>query len=263
VRRRFLKLFVLVSVFVLLLSSFLSVTSISPNEIIAESEKSEYYWSVGDTFPIVDGHNIFPPLGPFLSVSSEASPWYAGSVCTWASNHSARTIGMTIRIPYSAPRSDEFYYVLLSAWDSAGSYDQIGFSNCYGTWGLTYSWTTGPANNLTFHYDANALALSLGATYTFNITTQNGISRFASYQGSSQIWSLNASTGGDYLVLSTNYAGSGNYENYEEVWYSSVSGGSPAFDFRFSHNTWVSVDVKLTLQPTGRLITTKHQVTSP
>jgi hypothetical protein len=149
---------------------------------------------------------------------------------------------MTITIPYTLPRTDEFYYVLLSVWDSAGSYDQIGFSNFYGTWGLVYSWTTGPSNNLTFHYLPNAIALSLGTTYTFDITTQNGISSFTAYQESSQIWSLNAPTGGDYLVLSTNYAGSLNYANYEEIWVTSVSGGSPAFDFHFSQNNWVSLD---------------------
>ncbi len=162
-----LKLFALIIVFVLFPAAFLSVASISSNKNTAESEKSECTWSIGGTFPTADGHNIFPPLGPSLSAYPGAPLWYAGSACTWFTNHSAQTIGMTITIPYSTPRSDEFYYVLLSAWDSAGSYDQIGFSNNYGTWGLTYSWTTGPANNLTFHYTANALAVITGSYIHF------------------------------------------------------------------------------------------------
>jgi hypothetical protein len=240
-RRGFLKSFVLVSVIVLLLSSSLNVTFTGSNQNVAKSAKSEYYWSIGDTFPMVDGHKIFPPTGPTISKTSGAPLWYAGSVSSWVSNRSARTIGMTIRIPYSTPRPDEFYYVLLSAFDSAGSYDQIGFSNDYGTWGLAYSWTTGPVNNLTFHYTSNALALSLGATYTFNITTQSGISSFACYKGSSQIWSSNASTGGDFLVLSRYNPLFPSYTDYEEIWNTSISGGSPAFDFLFSNNYWVSV----------------------
>jgi hypothetical protein len=134
----------LVSVFVLLLSLFLSVAFISFKENVAKGEESEFTWSVGEPFPTTDGHKIFPPSGPSPLALIDAPHWYAGSVCTWSTNHTARSISNTITIPYSQPRSDEFYYVLLSAWDNAGSYDQIGFSDYYGTWGLVYSWTTGP-----------------------------------------------------------------------------------------------------------------------
>jgi hypothetical protein len=85
------------------------------------------------------------------------------------------------------------------------------------------------------------MALSEGATYTFNITTQGGVTHFIAYQGSTQVWSLDAPTGGNYLVVSSVYSGYYNYTDYEEVWLTDTSGGSPAFDFYFYDNYWVPV----------------------
>jgi outer membrane protein assembly factor BamB len=152
---------------------------------------------------------------------------------------------MSITVPTSAPEPDEFYYVLLSAWDNAGSYDQIGFADAWGTWGLTYSWTVGdPRDYSSYRFTPNAMALSPGVTYTFYITTQSGVTNFTAYQGATQVWSYNAPTGGDYLILSNTYSGWGgdwyNYQNYEEVWQASYPGGSPDFDFYFYNNYWVS-----------------------
>jgi hypothetical protein len=85
------------------------------------------------------------------------------------------------------------------------------------------------------------MALSEGATYTFNITTEGGVTHFIAYQGSTQVWSLDAPTGGNYLVLSSYYAGYYDYTDYEEIWQTDTSGGSPAFDFYFYDNYWVPV----------------------
>ena len=84
--------------------------------------------------------------------------------------------------------------------------------------------------------------LSLGVIYTFNITTLSGVTHFTAYQGLSQVWSLDAPTGGNYLILSNTNSLNLNsgYTDYEEVWKTSIPGGSPAFDFNFSDNYWVS-----------------------
>ena len=207
----------------------------------------ELSWTQGHSFPVVSGRTIFPTLAP--PVSPQAPPvsppqysthWYAGSSYP-GPDETAQTMNVSIRVPYSAPLSDEFYYVLLSAWDSNGSYDQLGFSNTYGTWGLTYSWTSGPSDNLIYHYSSNAMALSEGATYTFSITTKGGVTQFIADQGSTQVWSLDAPTGGNYLVVSYSDSGYYNYTDYEEVWLTDTSGGSPAFDFYFYDNYWVPV----------------------
>ncbi len=201
----------------------------------------ELTWTSGEEFPVVDGRTIFPTLAPPISPPPEyMTHWYAGSVYpSGLPTQNAQTVYMRIKVPYSQPKSDEFYYVLLSAWDSAGSYDQIGFSNNYGTWGLTYSWTSGSPDNPTYHYTPNATALSLGVTYTFYITTVSGVTHFVA-QNSTQVWSLDAPTGGNYLVLTEIYAGYYDYTNYEEVWQTSIPGGSPAFNFNFINNYWIS-----------------------
>ncbi len=200
----------------------------------------ELSWTKGQSFPVVNGRTIFPSLA--TPVAPESPPaydthWYASS--GYSGSDTARTISMSIGIPNSAPLSDEFYYVLLSAFDNSGSYDQLGFSNTYGTWGLTYSWTSGGPSNPTYHYNPNAMALTPGATYTFIITTDAGVTHFDAYQGSTQVWTLDASTGGNNLVLSATYSGYYDYTNYEEVWQTHSSGGSPAFDFYFYDNYWV------------------------
>ena len=211
---------------------------------VAGATIPELSWTEGQPFPTVEGSIIFPSLAPrlpgALAAQSYATHWYAGSVYpSWLPTQNAVTIYTTINVPSSGPSSDEFYYVLLSAWDSAGSYDQIGFSDTWGTWGLTYSWTSGPPSNPTYHYSSNAMPLSLGVAYTFYITTQSGVTHFAAYQSLSQVWSLDAPTGGNYLVLSYSYSGYYDYTDYEEVWYTSTPGGAPAFSFYFYNNYWI------------------------
>ena len=206
------------------------------HEVAPEGEENEFSWSDGTPFPVVDGHKIYPPATQLL--------WYAGSVCS-RSLGPARSISVSIRVPYSVPKSDEFYYILLSDWDSNGSYNQIGFSNYYGTWGLTYSWTSGLHPNETYHYNPNVMVLSLGTTYTFSITTENGFTNFSARQGGVQVWSEMAPTGGDYLFLEFLYLEHADYTNYQEVWQTSVPGGSPAFDFFFFNNTWTTLDGNL------------------
>lgn len=193
-------------------------------------------------------------IPPPLARSSEPptsyyAGWYAGGVYSGSSGH-AQLIQMSIVIPYADPNANEFYYVLLSAWDSAGSYDQLGFSNTWGTWGLTYSWTSGNPNDPNnYHYSSNAMNLAKGAWYTFIMTIQSGVVTFRAYQGFYHpvlVWSLTANTGGQYFVVSSFYSGWGStyygYTDYEEVWYTAVSGACPAgnFNFYFMYNIWKS-----------------------
>ena len=204
----------------------------------------ELSWTSGHLFPLINGSPVFPTLNPSATPSVDQTHWYAGGIYpNNAPAQNARTIYMSIEVPPSAPMSNRFYYVLLSAWDNAGSYDQIGFSDSYGVWGLTYSWTSGSPNNPTYHYSANAMALSSGVTYTFNITVESGVAHFVVYQGSAKVWYLDEPTGGDYLVISSNYSGFGaDYTNYEEVYPTSTPGNDPEFDFHFYNNYWISTD---------------------
>jgi hypothetical protein len=96
--------------------------------------------------------------------------WWAGSVYRGKSQLST-WVTAAISVPSATPDSTEFYYVLLSIWDNTGSYDQIGFSDDYGVWGLTYSFTTGPCTSLTYVYSPDVVALTPGQQYFIAITT--------------------------------------------------------------------------------------------
>jgi outer membrane protein assembly factor BamB len=215
---------------------------------------NELSWVQGRSNPVINGHIIFPPLASLEPAESYYTHWYAGSIYPSSlPSQNARSIGVSITLPSSEPRLEEFYYVVLSAFDSNGSYDQIGFSALFGSWGLSYSWTSGLPypGSAVYHFSPEAMILSPGVTYTFNITTQTGVTHFIAFQGSSKIWSLDAPTGGNYLILS-NYYSAGkrgrapyDYTDYEEVYFTSTPEGAPNLDFNFCNNTWMSADGSL------------------
>jgi hypothetical protein len=145
-----------------------------------------------------------------------------------------------LRVPSNNPKSDEFYYVLASIWDNAGSYDQIGFADDFGIWGLTYSWTSGPCTTPTYNYSPDAMDLVLGTTYDFYVIIQGGDTWFEAYVGSTLVWYLNpaAPTGATSLSVAYSYCGYYDYTDYIEVWQTDVSGGYPLYMFTFSQNQW-------------------------
>ncbi len=202
----------------------------------------ELSWTAGDPFPVVDGKTIFPSVAVPVSGGTSPPPayathWYAGSVYS-GSAHTATWMFTQIKTPKKLPKADEFYYVLLSAWDNAGSYNQIGFADAYGVWGLTYSWTSGPCTDPTYHYSANAMALSLSTVYKFYINTESGGTWFEAFVGSTMVWWLWAATGGTALTVDDFYCGSYDYTDYIEVWQTHDPGGYPKFTFKFKFNQW-------------------------
>lgn len=210
-------------------------------------------WAPGAPFPVVRGRTIFPTLPPPADgPPTYGTHWYAGSVYLGAPGE-ATIVYASFKVPVSQPRSDEFYYVLLSVWDSAGSYDQIGFADNYGVWGLTYSWTTGTPDNPTYIYTPDAITLIPGE-YTFSISTSDGFTTFSVVTGSCdpatmstlpctgghRFWSLVAPTGGNYLRVQAYSFGYYGYTDYEEIWDTHASHGSPNFNFFFYNNRWGS-----------------------
>ncbi|MDE1860130.1 MAG: hypothetical protein KGH72_00245 [Candidatus Micrarchaeota archaeon] len=221
----------------------LSITTPSNTVIVVN-------WNSTTGIPIVNGHQAPPPAQPKSALSNTgcvhnfASPasvvsthYWLGAVDTapaWA-----RGVSTTIQIPGAAPQADDYYYVLMSAWDNAGSYDQIGFSDFYGQWGLVYSWTSGPPNALTYHYSPIAAVLTPGATYTFQmIAPNNGQVQFLAYEGSALVWSYTAPTGGGFLYLNYSDYGYYDYTDYEEVYSISEASLAPPYGFYFYNNAW-------------------------
>ena len=120
-----------------------------------------------------------------------SSHWYAGAVYS-GSDVKGEAVGTVLKVPSTLPRSGkcksdstgDCYYVLLSVFDSTGSYDQIGLIANDGKWWVGYSYTTNkggcPVNDSEYksHLAAasatpgSVLSLSIGASFSY--TDVNG-----------------------------------------------------------------------------------------
>ncbi len=165
------------------------------------------------------------------------SHWWAGSaLSTSAANVSAGQVSVQITIPAAniSAETRQFYYVLLSVWDNAGSYDQIGLSNTFGSWGFTYSYTTYCASG--YYYDPDYFTLAPGATYTFTMAFSAGTLYYYVYQGETFIGGLSAATGGTAFDVSSFYSCDNltyyDFTDYEEVYYTHQV--APDFSFLFT-----------------------------
>lgn len=165
--------------------------------------------------------------------------WWKGTVCPWAMG-TTEYLTTYIKTPDGEPGDDEFYYVLLSCFDDAGSYNQIGFSAYNGHWGLTWSWTTHDFwGNLYYHYDASAITLDEDTTYQFEMYLDDGDLTYNLVVGGYTEWTKTVETGGSEFQL-TNiwHVGSWPFSGwytcftlYEEVY--DTDAKTPDFNFKF------------------------------
>jgi hypothetical protein len=217
------------------------VLSLLPEGTPQTSDPAALTWTQGQPYPIVNGHQTPPPLAVTEGVTGSSKHWYAGGVKSSSTSTTyGYTVEMTLVVPTSAAVSTDFYYVLLSAWDSNGSYIQIGISNDYGVWGLTYSYTWAEKNG-TLHYVYNPAATTLNQGWAYH---------FKMYEPSSQnvyfyvresynygiVWDLVAKTGGNYITLSYTYKGYYDYTNYEEIWTTATA--RPKASFTLANNAY-------------------------
>src|SRR5579862_6535094 len=130
--------------------------------------------------------------------------WYAGGVYNGGVTTTTEALSEFSVPGGAAPKANQFYYVILSIWDNVGSYDQIGFANNNGVWGITYSYTTGTCPSLTYHYNSDAQAITAGK-YTFTITIASGgginFDVYAGYLGTN-VYHLTVSNGASDLAVS-------------------------------------------------------------
>jgi hypothetical protein len=190
----------------------------------------------------VPGNELgFPPHPDAVQADSPppsyGGHYYAGSVYSGSAT-TATQLQVTVQIPDDYPEGSSFYYVILSVWDNAGSYDQIGFTNDEGTWGLAYSWTSYCAAN--YYYSPDALTLQRGQSYDFDMFVSSGYVDFAAfYESNATIaWSYSADTGGTAFEVAESYScdsgSSYDYTDYEEVY--NTTGPVVPYDFLFTYN---------------------------
>lgn len=166
--------------------------------------------------------------------------YYAGSVYS-GSSRTAGTVGVTLRVPDDRPEGGpaNFYYMILSVWDDAGSYDQLGFANSYGSWGVAYSTTNYCAT--TYYYSPDAFDLQSGQLYQFTMSIASGQVQFTISNATSGavVWTVVASTGGTAFLVQPTYGCDSSvyydYTDYEEVY--GTSGPNIPYDLFFANNT--------------------------
>jgi hypothetical protein len=163
--------------------------------------------------------------------------FYAGAYYTGTSK-SVQQVSMSMRVPDSTPDTTEFYYVLLSVWDNAGSYDQVGFTNDNGVWGWTYSYTSACAG--TYHYNPDQYNLVRGHQYTFTMNISSGGNVvFGVAHSGKYVATLKGHSGGTKFLDQSFYTCSGSsyydYTDYEEIWSSAQP--MPSYDYFFQSNT--------------------------
>ncbi|MCI4329676.1 MAG: hypothetical protein L3J80_02255 [Thermoplasmata archaeon] len=204
----------------------------------ASEDTHQLTWSAGQAYPEVGGKPTPPPGAPQYPPPSAPTAigghWYAGSVYSGVATNSTWVFA-EITVPSAGtPDSSEFYYAILSIWDNGGSYDQVGFADDYGTWGLAYSYTTGSCSSPTYHFSANYLTMSPGQEYLLAITTSGStggttgtwlqVYTVATNGSATTIFGLHAATGATDpgLQQAGFYCGSYDYTDYEEVYGSST-----------------------------------------
>ncbi|MCI4365541.1 MAG: hypothetical protein L3K10_05720 [Thermoplasmata archaeon] len=113
----------------------------------------------------------------------------------------APNVQTTMEVPDDLPAASDLYYVALSAFDGAQSYDQLGFANDNGSWQVFYAVAATCGTRPVQHFDA--FPLTRGSTYSFNMSIYGGgVILFEVLQGTAgEIWQETAHTGGTYFEV--------------------------------------------------------------
>jgi len=169
------------------------------------------------------------PLGPRPVA---ATPWVSGVEYNGSASL-ATSVAVTMSLPDDLPPASDRYYVALSIFDGAESYDQVGFANDNGSWQVFYADATACGTRPDTHWDA--FSLDRNTTYTFQISIEGGgLILFHVGEGAgATIWTENVHTGATYLqVESTQTCGASvvpGLTETEEVYVATL--GNPPYNF--------------------------------
>jgi hypothetical protein len=141
---------------------------------------------------------------------------------------------------------DQFYYELISIWDSAGGYDQIGFDDDWGVLNFAYSFSTGTCTDPVYWFDDDAAAVPVSRfadSYRFEIqVVRNEIEFLIGTDAShpDNILNVTAVPGRTVtgLQVTSAYCGAYGYTLYEEAFEWNAT-KTPVGNFKFGKNWYV------------------------
>ncbi len=170
-----------------------------------------------------------PLSGLIVAGPVAATPVYDGhswvGVMFVGTSQGVSTVSGSIAIPTDYPMVEDGYFVMISIFDNAGSYDQIGISGQNGDWFGAWAGLGNCGSQTTYgtDYDDKAVYLTPGLTYDFAMEiSSSGIVEYTIGRLGTTLWSHTKDTGGtQFQRQGTMWCGLSlvvSYTVYEEIY---------------------------------------------
>lgn len=177
-----------------------------------------------------------------VQATASKAPWFLGAVTTQQAT--AQDTVAEFFIPQELPSvADTYYPLIMSAYDSNSSYDQIGIIAQYGKWAVTTSSTV--VNGSTTVYDSLVWMELPSGYYWFRMGISGGAVTYSVLaENGSVLLNRMARTGGNYFLISPTFLNKytfisyASYTIYEEVY--NATGGAPPFNLLCRESYFIS-----------------------
>lgn len=192
-----------------------------------------------------------------LRTESYNGHYWVGATFSGTSFQST-SIYTTITTPSSGPRYNDYYYELLSAWDTSNNYDQIGISSTYCStsmysscqanddWSVIYSEGTPSGSSgchLVYNFNPVWFLINVYSDYTFEMTLTGSNLHFQVFGGygitGPLVQSTNLSDSAGHFSVSSTYScrsvNQYGQQVYEEVYNASSSLATPQWNSGFAY----------------------------
>lgn len=188
------------------------VDCIATGFVTSPATSMTYTWAYYGAFAVAAGIGILRGHGYYAGV------YYGVSI----PHTQATEVDTTIATPPDVPNSaGDSYFIGVSIWDNADSYDQFGVG-VYNGGGWQVSFTTSTCGSIWTRWNAGALASN--TAYKFQMSLSGGWLTFDIHKasGGKSVWTYRYYTGGTYFDVGYAHTCSGgggglSYQVYEEI----------------------------------------------
>lgn len=167
--------------------------------------------------------------------------YYAGEVWDpWFESHPT-SVEVSLDVPNHLPRVGDDYLVLLSVWDNAHHYDQIGLDTSgAGTWHVYYGFSDDCTVEGWWYNIFHADVVTRGQRHAFRMSIAGGNLQFQVLRRSVVVFTALFPTDASYFEAKERHqcinGGFAGYTNYEEIWHLASAQSVPEWNFHFYDN---------------------------